>query len=91
MRFVLATAGLLLLAACSGESQSSREDEITDIASDAAVGATAEKFSELEGRIDDLETAKESLETEIAEAEAQAAQAESDLETLRSEYEGHTH
>lgn len=63
---------LLLLAGCSDDPARMRTDaEISDIASDAAADATAEKFSELEARIDDLETAKDEAESKVVGLEAE--------------------
>jgi len=82
---------LLSLSACGDMPQARTEGEIEDIASDAAVDATASKFTELEGRIDDLETEKLELEAEVSSAEAKTAVVESEVAALRSEYESHTH
>ena len=98
MRFLAVIVGLLMLSACDDMPQARTEGEIEDIASDAAVDATASKFTELESRIDELEAEKLEieakaleLEADVSSAEANTTEVESDVAAFRSEYERHTH
>ncbi len=50
------------MASCSGSPLADREGDIEAVASDAALDATAPKFSELEERIEKLESTVSALE-----------------------------
>jgi peptidoglycan hydrolase CwlO-like protein len=91
VKYALVVLAAAWLASCKDMPQARTEAEIRDIASDAAADATADEFSNVSGRLDDLESKVNELESQksdlagqLADEERKSRELEDEVESIRA-------